>query len=42
MGLGKYGHLMLPGLFLDKEITDIDFVEEAGVQSDVQIVKILL
>ena len=25
----KYGHLMLPGTFPDKEIPDIDFTDEA-------------
>ena len=32
---------MLPGLFLDKETPDIDFTDEAVVQCDVPVVKVL-
>ena len=38
----KYGHLMLPGAFLDKVTPDIDFTDEAAVQYDVPAVKIHL
>ena len=38
----EYGHLMQPGLFLDKVISDIDFTNEAVVQFDAQVRKILL
>ena len=37
----KYGHLMLPGVVPDKVITDIDFTDEAVVQRDVPVVKLL-
>ena len=37
----KYGHLMLTGAFLDKKIPDIDFTDEAVVQCDVPVVKII-
>ena len=40
--VSKYGHLMLPGTFTDKVIPDIDFTDEAVVQFDVPVVKILL
>ena len=40
--VSKYGHLMLPGVFPDKVTTDIDFTDEAVVQSDVLVVKVLL
>ena len=40
--VSKYGHLMLPGVFPDKVTTDIDFTDEAIVQSDVLVVKVLL
>ena len=40
--VSKYGHLMLPGTFTDKVIPDIDFTDEAVVQCDVPVVKILL
>ena len=38
----KYGHLMLPGAFSDKATIDIDFTDEAVVQCDIPVVKILL
>ena len=38
----KYGDLMLPGTFLDKMTRDINFTDEAVVQCDVPVVKILL
>ena len=31
----KYGHLMLPGVSLDKITRDIDFADEAVVQYNV-------
>ena len=38
----KYGHLMLPGAFLDKFTPDIDFIDKAVVQCyDAPVVKIL-
>ena len=37
----KHGHLMLPGVVPDKVITDIDFTDEAVVQRDVTVVKLL-
>ena len=41
--VSKYGHLMLPsGAFPDKFTIDIDFTDEAVVQCDVPVVKILL
>ena len=40
--VSKYGHLMLPRAFSDRVTTDIDFKDEAVVQCDVPIVKILL
>ena len=40
--VSKYEHLMLPGVFPDKVTTDIDFTDEAIVQSDVLVVKVLL
>ena len=42
MALAKYGHLMLPGAFPDKWTPDIDFKDDAVVQYDVPVVKILL
>ena len=40
--MSKYGYLMLPGAFPDKFTPDIDFIDEAVVQSyDVPVVKIL-
>ena len=39
--MAKYGHLMLPGAFQDKETPDIDFIDEAVVQYDVPVVTIL-
>ena len=36
----KYVHLMLPRTFPDKVTLDIDFKDEAVVQSDVPVVKI--
>ena len=38
----KYGHLMLPGSFPDKVTPAIDFTDEAVVQCDVPVIKILL
>ena len=38
----KYGHLIPPGAFPDKVTPDIDFTDEAVVQCDVPVVKILL
>ena len=40
--VSKYGHLMLPGTFTDKITPHIDFTDEAVVQCDVPVVKILL
>ena len=41
--VSKYGHLMLPsGTFPDNVTRDIDFTDEAVVQCDVPVVKILL
>ena len=40
--LSKYGNLMLPRVFSDKVIPDIDFTDEAVVQCDVPVIKILL
>ena len=40
--VSKYGHLMLPGAFLDKVTPDTVFTEEALVQCDVAKVKIIL
>ena len=41
--VSKYGHLMLPsGAFPDKVSSDIDFTDEAVVQCDIPVVKILL
>ena len=33
---------MLPGVFIDKITLDIDFTDEAVIQQDVPVVKILL
>ena len=38
----KHGHLMQPGVFLDKVTPDIDLTDEAVVQRDVLVVKIPL
>ena len=38
----KYSHMMLPGLFTNRITTDIDFIDEAVVECDVLLVKILL
>ena len=38
----KYGHLIPPGAFPDKVTPDIDFTDEAVVQCDVPVVKMLL
>ena len=38
----KYGHWMLLGAFPDNVTSDIDFTDEAVVQCDVPVVKILL
>ena len=40
--VSKYGHLMLPGAFPDKITPDIDFTDEAVVQCDIPVIKILL
>ena len=40
--VSKYGHLMLPGAFLDKVTPDIDFTDDIVVQCDSPVVKILL
>ena len=41
--LSKHGHLMLPpGTFPDKVTPGIDFKDEAVVQCDVSVVKMLL
>ena len=37
-----YGHLMLPGAFPDKVSPDIDLTDEAVIECDVLVVKILL
>ena len=37
----KYGYLMPPGVVPNKVITDIDFTDEAVVQRDVTVVKLL-
>ena len=42
MSWEKYGHLRLPGIFLDKLIADIIFKDEAVVQCYVPFVKFLL
>ena len=38
----KCGHLILPGAFLDNATSNIAFKDEAVVQCDVPVVKILL
>ena len=38
----KYEHLMLPGIFPHKITPTIDFTDDAVVQCDVSVVKILL
>ena len=38
----KYGHFILPGVFPDKIVFDIDFTDERVVPCDVQVLKILL
>ena len=40
--VSKYGYLMLPGSFPDKVIPDIDFTNEAVLQCDDPVVKILM
>ena len=40
--VSKYEHLMLPGAFPDKITLVIDFIDEAVVQFNVPVVKILL
>ena len=41
--MSRYGHLMPPGVFPDKvSYPDIDFTDEAVVQCDVPVLKILL
>ena len=39
--MSKHGHLMLPGAFPDKVTPYIDFEDQAVVQCDVPVVKIL-
>ena len=39
--VSKYGHLMLPGTFPEKITPDIDFTDEAIVQCDIPVIKIL-
>ena len=39
--VSKYGYLMLPGVFSDKITPVIDFTDEAVVQCDVPVLKIL-
>ena len=38
----KYGHLVLPGAFSNKVTTDIDLTDEAVVQCNVAVLKIIL
>ena len=38
----KYEHLMLPGIFPHEITPAIDFTDDAVVQCDVSVVKILL
>ena len=38
----KYGHLILPEVFPDKVIPDIEFTDDAVVQCFVPVVQILL
>ena len=38
----KYEHLMLPGAFPDEVTPVIDFTDEAVVQCDIPVIKILL
>ena len=38
----KYGDLMLPGIFPGKTTPAIDFTDEAVVQCDIPVSKILL
>ena len=40
--VSRYGHFMPPGVFPDKVTPDIDFTDEAVVQCDVLVLKILL
>ena len=40
--VSKYGRLMLRGTFSDKVTPDIGFTDEAVVQCDVPVVKVLL
>ena len=40
--VSKYGHLMPLGAFTDKITPDTDFTDEAVVECDVPVVKILL
>ena len=35
----KYRHLMLPGAFPEKVISDVDFTDEAVVQCDFPVIK---
>lgn len=37
----QYEHLMLPGALSDKVTPDISFTDEAVVQRDVSVVKVL-
>ena len=38
----KYGHLVLPGAFSNKVTTDIDLTDEAVVQCNAAVLKIIL
>ena len=38
----KYEHLVLPGTFPEEVTLDVDFKDEAVVQCDVPVVKVLL
>ena len=40
--VSKHGHLMLPWVFPEKITPVIDFTDEAAVQCDTPVVKILL
>ena len=42
MRRAKYRHMALPGVFLDKVIPDFGFTDDAVVQCDVPVIKILL
>ena len=40
--MSKYGHLMLLGAFPEKIARDLNFTDEAVVQFDVVVIKMLL